>query len=233
LPEHVREGDGDERYKEEEYSTPYPQLRLPARQIEILATIERLRELSLHAVRAVPRKPVHVNRWSGAVNARPRLPERWLGGTDSFRPSSEPVPYPAQVSGKRDLGSAVARLLPARRRLLIPYAGGSSLSTLDATVQETEGGALVALVGELDYVGAAAVEAELERVEQRSPPRLVIDLRGVTFIDSSGLRLLLEADVRARKAGRSLVLVRGSEVVQRVFEISLLDRRLAFVDDPG
>ena len=107
------------------------------------------------------------------------------------------------------------------------------MSTLDATVQETEGGTLVALVGELDYVGAAAVEAELERVEQRSPPRLVIDLRGVTFIDSSGLRLLLETDVRARKAGRSLVLVRGSEVVQRVFEISLLDRRLAFVDDPG
>ena len=79
-----------------EYTTPYPQLRLPARQIEILATIERLRAV-------VARRP------SGTPEAGARKPrvgrsERptaaagtWLGGTDPFRPSSEPAPTRAGV----------------------------------------------------------------------------------------------------------------------------------------
>lgn len=108
------------------------------------------------------------------------------------------------------------------------------MNSLSSTVRDTaDGVVVVVLEGELDLAAAPVLEEELERVEQRSPRYVVIDLRDVTFIDSSGLRLLLATDARARKAGRQLVLVRGPEVVQRVFEISLLDRRLAFVDDPA
>ena len=107
------------------------------------------------------------------------------------------------------------------------------MSSLNATVHDAADGVVLALSGELDYAATAALEAELERLEQQAPQRLVVDLREITFIDSSGLRLLLAADARARSAGRRLELVRGPDVVQRVFEISLLDRRLTFVDDPG
>ena len=94
--------------------------------------------------------------------------------------------------------------------------------------------AVVAPTGELDLPGAGVLEAELERVE--AEPRLgtiVLDLRGLEFMDSSGLRLVVMADMRLREAGRRLVLVRGAETVQRVFEITRMAERLEFVDDPG
>jgi anti-anti-sigma factor len=76
------------------------------------------------------------------------------------------------------------------------------------------------------------VEKRLREIEQGGPPVLVLDLRPLRFIDSTGLRLVLAADLRARRDGRRLVIVRGPETVHRVFRIALLDRRLDFVEDP-
>lgn len=90
----------------------------------------------------------------------------------------------------------------------------------------------VTFVGELDISRAEEVELELERVEAGSPDRLVFDLRGLEFLDSTGLRIILGADSRARRDGRSVAIVPGPEKVQRVFRITLLDRRLEFIDAP-
>jgi anti-sigma B factor antagonist len=90
--------------------------------------------------------------------------------------------------------------------------------------------AVVALTGELDLSTAPQVERELEAAEERKPERLVIDLRGVSFLDSTGLRVVLSADGRARKDGRRLEVIPGPPPVHRVFRIALLDRRIAFVD---
>jgi anti-anti-sigma factor len=92
---------------------------------------------------------------------------------------------------------------------------------------------VIAPTGELDLSGAAVLEDELDRVV--SEPGLgtvVVDLRGLEFMDSSGLRLVVLADMRAREAGRRFVLVRGIETVHRVFEITRMSDRLAFVADP-
>jgi anti-sigma B factor antagonist len=92
---------------------------------------------------------------------------------------------------------------------------------------------VVAATGELDLSGATVLEAELERLEE--DPELatvVLDLRGLEFMDSSGLRLVVLADMRAREAGRRFVLVRGPETVHRVFEITRMSERLDFVADP-
>ena len=87
--------------------------------------------------------------------------------------------------------------------------------------------------GELDLPGAAVLEDELARVEAEPDlGTIVLDLRGLEFMDSSGLRLVVTADLRLREAGRRLVLVRGDENVQRVFEITRMAERLTFVDDP-
>jgi anti-sigma B factor antagonist len=92
--------------------------------------------------------------------------------------------------------------------------------------------AVLALTGELDLSTAGQVERELEAAEERGPSKLVIDLRGVSFLDSTGLRVVLSADGRARRDGRRLEVIPGPPPVHRVFRIALLDRRIVFVDPP-
>jgi len=101
-------------------------------------------------------------------------------------------------------------------------------------VETVEDGGLVKLVlrGELDLSTVAKVEEELRRAEAAEPPVLVMDLAGLTFLDSTGLRLIVTADQRARDQGRRLTVVKGPDTVQRVFSITRLDERLEMVD-PG
>lgn len=106
------------------------------------------------------------------------------------------------------------------------------MSTLQVSVGEARGAPVVALEGELDISTAPRVEEELRGVEGERPPVVVLDLRKLTFLDSSGLRLVIEADARAREEGRRLVIVPGPPEVQRVFRVTLLDTRLDFVEDP-
>ena len=95
------------------------------------------------------------------------------------------------------------------------------MANLDFSTTRNGTVAVVAATGELDRLGA---ETGLGTV--------VLDLRGLEFIDSSGLRLVVLADMQAREAGRRFALVRGPETVHRVFEITRMSERLDFVDDP-
>jgi anti-anti-sigma factor len=91
------------------------------------------------------------------------------------------------------------------------------------------GDAVVVLAGELDLAGAAALEAEIERLATLDAvEQVVLDLSRLEFMDSSGLRAVALADRRLREAGRALVLIRGPDVVQRVFEITRMSDRLQF-----
>jgi anti-anti-sigma factor len=93
--------------------------------------------------------------------------------------------------------------------------------------------ALVALRGEFDLLATAALEPELERLSDDPAVDVVaLDLRELEFLDSSGLRTILLARNRLLEEGRRLVLVRGSQPVQRVFEITRMTERLEFVDAP-
>jgi anti-sigma B factor antagonist len=89
------------------------------------------------------------------------------------------------------------------------------------------------LEGELDLSTTQQLEEELRRVEADRPASLVLDLRGLRFLDSTGLRLVIAADARARQDQRDLILVKGPETVHRVFTITRLDERLQLVDDPA
>jgi len=101
--------------------------------------------------------------------------------------------------------------------------------------ETTRNGAVVVIAptGELDLSGAALLEDEIDRLASESDlSTLVLDLRQLEFMDSSGLRLVVLADMRAREAGRRFVLVKGAETVHRVFEITRMSERLEFVNDP-
>jgi anti-anti-sigma factor len=90
----------------------------------------------------------------------------------------------------------------------------------------------VALSGELDIASTPQFEEGMERLEGNGSGVVVLDLRAVQFIDSTGLRAVIAADERARSAGGRLVVVRGSAAVERVFSVTQLDQRLEIVDDP-
>lgn len=88
----------------------------------------------------------------------------------------------------------------------------------------------IRLTGELDLVNAGAVQAELERVAGTDAAAIVIDLSALTFMDSTGVRLVLTAHARSRTNSNRLSLVRGPASVQRVFELCGVDGTLPFAD---
>jgi anti-anti-sigma factor len=61
---------------------------------------------------------------------------------------------------------------------------------------------------------------------------VVLDMRELTFIDSSGLRALIMADQRVRDQGGRFVVVRGPEPVNEVLEMTGVARRIELVDEP-
>ena len=98
--------------------------------------------------------------------------------------------------------------------------------------QETDGIVKLVLSGEFDLSSASQIEDVLKEIEERRPPVLVLDLRELTFMDSTGLRVMVSADARARDDSRRLVVVQGPEPVHRVFRITGLDDHLDIVETP-
>ncbi len=107
------------------------------------------------------------------------------------------------------------------------------MSGLEIATNERERVIELALSGELDIASFPEVEERLRDVEAGKPSAIVFDLRGLRFMDSTGLRVILSADQRARRDGWRVVVVEGPEPVHRVFRLALLDRRLDFVTDPA
>jgi anti-sigma B factor antagonist len=79
---------------------------------------------------------------------------------------------------------------------------------------------VLSLRGELDLTSVPQFERELREAETTSPSRLVIDLSGLDFMDSTGLRALLQARERAKGEDHELALRRGPRQVQRVLELT-------------
>ena len=100
------------------------------------------------------------------------------------------------------------------------------------TIEPLAGDAVrVALRGELDLEHAYTFDEELRLVEGRRPSCLVLDLRGLAFLDSCGLARLLAARRRARRESRRLVLVRGGAAVQRLLTITAVSEHFETVAD--
>jgi anti-sigma B factor antagonist len=105
------------------------------------------------------------------------------------------------------------------------------VTLLQIEAHDHDGLAHVVLTGELDLSTIDRLEQELARVEGAGPTTVALDLTRLTFLDSSGLRVIVSADQRARRENRRFVVVRGPDTVQRVFSITRLDEQLDLVDD--
>lgn len=101
--------------------------------------------------------------------------------------------------------------------------------SMDTDVRD--GVARVILTGEFDLSVVPRVDDEIMRMEATGPTVLVLDLSALTFMDSSGLRVVVTADERARRDGRRFTVVNGPDAVRRVFEITKVDKVVEIVDD--
>jgi anti-anti-sigma factor len=82
-------------------------------------------------------------------------------------------------------------------------------------------------IGELDMFTAPQLEAAIAGTADH-PGELVIDLRALTFIDSTGLHIIIKARTESAEHDRGFSLIRGQAPVHRVFELSGLADRLPF-----
>jgi anti-sigma B factor antagonist len=102
----------------------------------------------------------------------------------------------------------------------------------DLTIRASreEGTLLLALYGELDVATSPLLGRKLEMVASTAPARVVIDLSGLQFLDSTGLHALITVHRKWSAAGRTFALIRGPRAVQRVFELTEVDRLFEFED---
>jgi len=90
---------------------------------------------------------------------------------------------------------------------------------LRITVEPLEDARLVRVSGELDLTSAPALKSELDAARDKEATA-VLDLSAVSFIDSTGLHLLLEASRSSATNGWAFFIVRPSEAVERLIELS-------------
>jgi anti-sigma B factor antagonist len=104
----------------------------------------------------------------------------------------------------------------------------SSAATHPLQVSRSDDGYVVRLMlsGELDISTATSLELELQSVEIRRPPVLVLDLSQLRFMGVSGLRSILDAARRARRDGRHFVVTNPMPHISRLFELTAIDQSL-------
>jgi anti-sigma B factor antagonist len=92
--------------------------------------------------------------------------------------------------------------------------------------------AQLTLAGELDIATVPRLQEAIDNALAEAPAELVVDLRPLGFLDSSGLRLFIVLADRAREEGFRLALVRPGKAVLQVFQITRAEENLPFVDEP-
>jgi anti-sigma B factor antagonist len=91
---------------------------------------------------------------------------------------------------------------------------------------------LFRLAGEFDMAGVDRFERSLSVDRTFEGATFVLDMRELTFIDSSGLRAVVIADQRVRAEGGRLIVVRGPARVNEVLEVTGVAQRIELVDVP-
>jgi anti-sigma B factor antagonist len=93
---------------------------------------------------------------------------------------------------------------------------------------EGDRGIRIEAAGDLDLSNAEALDVELARAVETDAERIVLDLSGLDYLDSTGMGVL--AKIKTGYGTERFALVRASERVQRVLALTGLDEALPFVD---
>ena len=104
---------------------------------------------------------------------------------------------------------------------------------LDVSTEISKGTATLRLTGELDLAGQETFQNGLGKIESQPLRELFVDLRGLTFIDSSGLRMLITTLRDSRERGLDLAFIKPEGQVREVLEATRLMDELPLVDAPN
>jgi anti-sigma B factor antagonist len=107
-----------------------------------------------------------------------------------------------------------------RVRRLIAAAPAATTTALDAAIHADFDQVVVAPRGELDLDTAPILDADLRAARDLGFKTIVVDLRGLSFIDSAGVSLLLEWAANAARRGHAFRLIPGADRVQLVFRLT-------------
>jgi anti-anti-sigma factor len=108
------------------------------------------------------------------------------------------------------------------------------MARMDVESRVEDGIVVITPRGELDVAGTPLLEdAVMAALDEPDVEGVVIDLSALDFMDSSGLRCVVQANGRVGERGLRFALVRGGEPIHRVFEITRMTERLTWVDSPG
>lgn len=101
---------------------------------------------------------------------------------------------------------------------------------LDLEVDRTDSETVLTVRGEVNMSSSPELRRALQRVLQERPRRLIVDLAGVTYIDSSGMATLVEALQHTRKMEAEMVLRGMRERIRAVFRLARLDEVFTIVE---
>jgi anti-anti-sigma factor len=116
----------------------------------------------------------------------------------------------------------------------VPATDGASAEYLEVEARTNRRTALVSLRGELDLVTVSKVAEVLDDLEPQATGvrHIVLDLRGLTFMDIPALRELIRHNEFARSNRHNLAVVRGTAPVQKLLALTGAEEQLVLVDDP-
>jgi anti-sigma B factor antagonist len=89
---------------------------------------------------------------------------------------------------------------------------------------------VIEVSGELDLAGAPVLEAAVRDLNLLTARAAVLDLRQLTFIDAAGLNAVVDLYAECQNRAVTLTIIPGPRSVQRLFELTRLDRLLPFSD---
>ena len=103
----------------------------------------------------------------------------------------------------------------------------------DIETRVHEATAQLVLAGECDMAGAARLRQAVDALQDQGVRHLILDLRRLDFLDSSGIHALMDLDANARSNGHNVTVVRPPERITQTFRTLGLDDYFVLVDDPG
>ena len=192
-----------------------------------IAEEQRLGRMLDYAV-IVPRLQ-RLYEWSADEVAEPRLLELVRDGNPIYAwPFEE-----RHVWRSRQMPFAARVLTRVTRPYRVEFTERKDASeVLEIDVADSGGLRVLRLTGELDMAGVDRFERLLTADGSPEAGTFVVDLRRLTFIDSSGLRALIMADQRVRDDGGRFVVVRGPDRVNQVLEMTGVSKQIELVDEP-
>jgi anti-sigma B factor antagonist len=94
---------------------------------------------------------------------------------------------------------------------------------LKVSTRSHAGHAILSVVGEIDLYTAPRLQTEFTRLLETGPDRVVIDMSGVEFCDSTGMNVLLSALKRMRERGGALEVASPRPAVRKILQVTGLD----------